>query len=113
MLQRKMSFECNGIKYPIEFNLNVMELVQEKYGSLDAWQQLITEKESVSAIKWAFTQMINEGIDIENEEKGENRSFVTEKQVGRLISEMGIQNAAQTMFSRVVDSVKGEEESPN
>ena len=60
----------------------------------------------VKDIKWTFTQFINEGIDIENENKGEKRPFVTEKQVGRLISAVGMNEMTKTMKSVTSASTK-------
>ena len=36
----KSNFEVDGVTYPLVFNLNVMELIQQEYGSLDAWGDL-------------------------------------------------------------------------
>lgn len=81
-----------NIKYPIVFNLNVMEALQNRYGNLKKWIQLIDDRDwdavDLSALKYALTLMINEGIDIDNESlpADEKRPFVTEKQVGRMLS---------------------------
>lgn len=112
MLDNKKALEVKGIKYPIAFNLNVMELIQEKYANIDIWSAKLTEEQSVKDIKWSFTQMINEGIDIENEEQGTDRPFVTEKQVGRIISEIGLKEATFSLFDTVSSSVGGSED-PN
>ena len=53
-----------------------------------------------------FTEAINEGIEIENEEKGEKRELVTSKQVGRIITEIGIIDAGQKLKNAVIDSSK-------
>ena len=62
-------------------------------------------------IKYGFTAMLNEGIDIYNEEhSGEDpRPFFTEKQVGRIISEIGLQEAARTLNKTVIESTKSDE----
>ena len=71
--------------YKLVFNLNVMEAIQEAYGSLEAWGDL-TDGESgepnAKAVIFGFTAMLNEGIDIDNEENGTNEKPLTLKQVG-------------------------------
>ena len=102
-------------EYPMAFTLNVMEAIQEKYGSLDAWTDIIDPEEGDPAfkdIKWVFAEFINEGIDIENEEKGEKRDFVTTKQVGRIITAIGIDGATFEL-ANIMSQSMGEVEEKN
>jgi hypothetical protein len=98
--------------YKLVFNLNVMENIQEKYGSLQEWGNL-TDGENgepnAKAVIFGFTEMINEGIDIENEEYGTDIKPLTLKQVGRIITEVGLANATATLNKTVVESTKSEE----
>ena len=105
------SITWNGEKYDLVFNLNVMEEIQDKYGSVEKWGELVEEAEEPKAkdIKFGFTAMLNEGIDIYNEDHEDERPFFTEKQVGRIISQLGLQNAAHTLNAVVVDSTKSDE----
>ena len=98
----------NGTKYPMIFTLNVMEMIQDKYETLDKWTELVQGKKepNIKALKFGLGAMINEGIDIENEEKGTERSFIDDKKVGRIITELGILNVAQKIGENVVDSAK-------
>lgn len=126
-------------EYKLVFNLNVMEAIQAEYGTLDRWGSLtdgtsyakkeyessgkkkawddLSEAEKaqynsepdIKAVIFGFREMINEGIDIDNEEFGRNDKPLTLKQVGRLITELGIANATQTLNETVVASTKGEE----
>ena len=103
-------------KFELVFNLNVMEKVQDQYGSIEKWWELIAEEDEPKAkdIKFGFTHMINEGIDIYNEEhvndEGfEPKPFLTEKQVGRIISEIGLIEAAKQLNETVIESTKSEE----
>ena len=93
MLNKLEYIEANNGKYPVTFNINVMEEIQEAYGSIGAWGAIVENADGgepkVKDLKIGLMMMINEGIDIENEEKGKNRPFVTAKQVGRLIGEVG------------------------
>lgn len=104
---------------------------EEKYETLDLkaffngkripkikpdWDDLTDEQKSmfshipdISALIFGYTCMINEGIDLENEEKGTNRPFMTRRQVGRLLTGIGLEDAARTMNQIFVDSTKGEE----
>ena len=104
--------QYNGKDYRIVFNLNVMEAIQEKYGTLDKWGSLTDGSEgepNAKAVIFGFTQMINEGIDIENEENGTNIKPFTLKQVGRILTEVGIANATQVMNNTVVESTESTE----
>ena len=52
--------------------------------------------------------MINEGIDIANEENGTDIKPFTLKQVGRIITEIGLANATQTLNETVIESTQGD-----
>lgn len=106
----------NGIEYPLVFNLNVMEKIQDKYETIEKWGELTDGKEheiNVKALKYGITEMINEGIDIENENQETKREFLTEKQVGRLITELGIQKIADNVQNTVIEATKSENEQKN
>ena len=101
--------------YPFVFNLNVMEEIQEQYGSLDAWGEK-TQGEgepNVKDLKNGVMAMINEGIDIENEKNGTNEPFVNAKQVGRIISEVGMQRILIAIQNLTVASTKTEGDEKN
>ena len=74
--------------YPIVFNINVMEEIQDIYGSVSAWGAIVENAEGgepkIKDLKAGLMAMINEGIDIENELTGENKAMVTSKQVGKM-----------------------------
>ena len=112
----KSYIDYKGEKYELVFNLNVMEEIQAEYGSVEAWGYLVEAEEEPKAkdIKYGFTVMLNEGIDIYNEEHESDedfkkRSFLTEKQVGRIISEIGLVEAARRLNKQVIDSTKSDE----
>lgn len=112
MKDYKNEFEVDGVKYPLVFDLNSMEAIQEEYQTIQKWGELTDGKSgevNVKALIFGFTEMINEGIDIENEEKGEKREFLTTKQVGRLITKLGIENSAKKLNETVVESARSEE----
>lgn len=107
---------CKGIDYPLVFNLNVIEKIQEKYGSYEKWGEMTEGKENeanIGALKFGITEMINEGIDIENENLETKREFLTAKQVGRLITELGMKRLTDKVQETVIESTKTNEEEKN
>lgn len=96
-------------EYALVFNLNVMERVQEEYGSLDAWGKLTDGsggEPNAKAVIFGFTEMINEGIDIANEENGTDMKLLTRKQVGRMITEIGLMDATNALNETVIKSTE-------
>lgn len=114
MIDKLKYFTVNGVTYPQAFTLNVIELIQEKYNTLDNFFKVMQPKSGEPKIKdliWILQEIINEGIDIENENKNENRVFLTHKQVGRLITD---KDQAKMMITNIIsDSTKTGEEDPN
>ena len=97
--------------YKMVFNLNVMEAIQEKYGTIDEWARLTdgqSGEPNAKAVIYGFTEMINEGIDIANEENGTDEKPLTLKQVGRLITDVGLKEATRRMNDTVINSTKDE-----
>ena len=89
---------AGGKEYPIAYNLNVQSRLQKKFGSLKKWIELIfpTEKDDdeqeadFEAIIITAKELINEGIDIENDSRNEKRDYISQAEAGRIISEIGI-----------------------
>jgi hypothetical protein len=99
-------------EYALVFNLNAMEAIQEEYGSIEAWGDLTGGnggEPNIKAVVFGITQMLNEGIDISNEENGTDIKPFTLKQVGRMLTEVGIKESTQTMTETVIASTKSEE----
>lgn len=97
--------------YSLVFNLNVMEAIQEEYGTLANWGDLTggSDKEpNAKAVLFGLREMINEGIDIENEENGTNEPLLTHKQVGRMMTEVGLMEATQVLNDTVIGSTQSE-----
>ena len=104
--------ETEERKYPIVFNLNVMEEIQDQYGSLDKWGELTQgdgKEPRVKELKNGILAMINEGIEIENEDNGTNNPLLTAKQVGRIMTEIGIATIVEKIKEITVASTKGEQ----
>jgi len=118
MVDKKSSVTVDGVEYPMAFNANVIEIIQEKYGDIPSWSDVIEpppiidettgEKKQVEPkmndLIWTFREIINEGIDINNDEKKENRDFLTHKQVGRIIGKKGFQEVANVIKNIVLQS---------
>ena len=107
--------EANGKNYPLAFNLNVMEEIQEHYGSLDAWGK-VTQGDGepkVKDLKCGVMAMLNEGIDMENESNGKNEPMLNAKQVGRIMTDVGIQKIVSAIQEITVASVRTEDERKN
>lgn len=100
---------------PLVFNLNVMEEIQEQYGSLDKWGEITqgNGEPKVKDLKAGIIAMINEGIDIENENNGTNEPMMTLKQVGRLMTEVGIDVIVKKIQEITINSTKNEGEEKN
>lgn len=98
--------------YKLVFNLNVMEAIQEEYGSIDKWAELtdgMAGEPNAKAVIFGFREMLNEGIDIDNEENGAELKPFTLKQVGRIITEVGLVDATKALNETVIESTKSEE----
>ena len=118
-MQNKLTYiETENRKYPVVFNINVMEEIQEAYGSVSVWGAIVENAEGgepkVKDLKIGLMMMINEGIDIENEMTGANAPMVNSKQVGRLIGEIGFQAITDVIKNITVASTKtGDNEGKN
>lgn len=121
MKEVSKTITCKGKDYKIVFNLNVMEAIQAEYKTLDKWGELTDGKTAdgqeaevdVKALIFGLREMINEGIEINNEETGANDPLLTHKQVGRLLTDIGVSKATQDVNDLVIDSTKSEEERKN
>ena len=109
MKEISKEFEYKGKTYGLVFNLNVMAVIQDKYGTLENWGKLTDGEPNAQAIIFGLWAMINEYLDIQNEENGTEEKMLTNKQVGRMITEIGLQSSAQLMNGVVIDSTKSGE----
>ena len=107
--------ETEKRKYPLVFNLNVMEEIQEQYGSLDEWGRITqgTGEAKVKDLKVGILAMINEAIDMQNEENNTNEPMLTAKQVGRIMTEVGIDKIVAAIQDITIASTKGEDNGKN
>lgn len=104
------TIEYKGKKYPLVCNINVMEEIQKSYKSFTEWSNLCggtTDKKEVdiAAFKTGILLMINEGLLIESEDNGTEFKEMTPRQVGRLISEVGLVEITNKLTKVIVESV--------
>lgn len=112
MIDKLDYITVDGVDYPIAFTLNVMESIQEEYESMDQWSKIIYPKDSEIKLKdiiWIFKEMINEGIDIQNEEKSGQMKSLTHKQIGRLLTNIGMDEATNIIKNLTIRSTQTEE----
>lgn len=105
--------EYKGQKYNIVFDMNVIETLQIKYGSFNKWSDLVQptkkgEECNIEALKFGFCEAINEGIDIANEDREDKLETLTLKQIGRIITELGLKNVSGKIQEAVIESAKSE-----
>lgn len=105
-----------GIEYKLVFNLNVMEEIQEEYESIEKWSELTDAgtEPNMKAVNFGLTAMVNEGVEIynedhENDEGFTPRKYLTKKQVGRMVSEIGLGMITKKLNKTVIDSTKSDE----
>lgn len=96
--------------YPLAFTLNVMEELQEKYGSIDEWASKIDNKDNkepnIKDIKYSLWLMINEGIEMQNDDNEEKMETVDLKKAGRIITAFGLNNTSEKIKNLIIDSTK-------
>ena len=113
------SIQYKDKTFRMVFNLNVMETIQEEYESIEKWGDLtdgkvdkktgkIKQEPNAKAVIFGFWAMINEGIDIDNDENGTETPMLSLKQVGRMISEIGMAKATAEMNTMVIESTKSD-----
>lgn len=113
MIDKITYLETDTEKFPLAFTLNVMEALQDEYGTLSEWSELIrNQKEpNIKALKFFITEAINEGIDIENEKSSEKRVSITSSKAGRIITEIGLKKVANTITKMITESMPHDEKS--
>ena len=107
MKSKLQEIEYKDKTYKLAFDLNVMEAIQDEYGSIEAWGKLVEPDEgepNIKALVFGATEMINEGIEISNDEDGADEKLLTHKQVARILTEVGLEPVTGKVQQTVVDS---------
>lgn len=107
MKSKLQEIEYQGKKYKLAFDLNVMESIQDEYGSIEAWGKLVEPEEgepNIKALVFGATEMINEGIEIANDEDGADEKPLTHRKVARILTEVGLESVTSKVQQTVVDS---------
>lgn len=106
---KNTEFTFNGRTYTLVFNLNVMEIIQKKYGTLGKWGEVTGangNEPQIGAIIDGFEIMLNEGEEITHENDFQP---LTHKQVGRIISGIGLPKATELLNAVVLESTANDE----
>lgn len=112
-MENTATINYKGKEIKLVFNLNVMQVIQEEYKTIDAWGKLTdgtSGEVDIKALIFGLTQMINEGIEIDNDENGTDEPLLTEKKVGRIITDVGLANATKALNQTVINSTKDDSE---
>ena len=108
-MEKKFKLIYKDKEIKLVFNLNVMQAIQEEYGTIEKWGSL-TDGESgevdIKALKFGFTAMANEAIDIDNDDNGTDDPFFTTKKAGRIISDLGFDKVVMAINETVINSTK-------
>lgn len=86
----------------------ITQEVKDENGNVVKQDVYETREVDIKALIFGIKEMLNEAIDIDNETATEKQPLLTEKQVGRLITAMGIANATSQLNQTVIDSTQDE-----
>lgn len=105
--------------YELVFNFNVLEAIQNEYGTLTQWIEegygRRTGEPSAKALTFMLTEMLNEGIEIKNEDAApeEQTPPFNRKKVARMLNEIGLENIVEVIDDTMSKSLQGGEDSKN
>ena len=107
MRSNLQEIEYKDKTYKLVFDLNVMEAIQDEYGSIEAWGKLVEPEEgepNIKALVFGAMQMINEGIEITNDEDGTDEKPLAHRKVARILTAVGLESVTSKVQQTVVDS---------
>lgn len=111
--EKEYALTYKGKGYDLIFNINVMQTIQEEYGTLEKWGELTdgktTGEPDAKAVTFGFMAMLNEWIDMQNDENDTDEPFLTLKQVGRMITAIGLADVTKQLNEKVIESTKSAE----
>jgi len=100
--------------FPILYDINVLEALQQKFGGLSAWSETLSPEDGeppFSAVIDTVEILIAEGIDAKADE-GETITMPSRKQIGRLISRVGLAKVLEVIKNAAI-SAAGEDSQKN
>ena len=109
MKSKLQEIEYKDKTFKLAFDLNVMEAIQDEYGSIEAWGKLVEPDEgepNIKALVFGATQMINEGIEISNDEDGTDEKPLTHRKVARILTEVGLESVTDKVQKSVIESTE-------
>ena len=109
MKSKLQEIEYKDKTYKLAFDLNVMEAIQDEYGSIEAWGKLVEPEDgepNIKALVFGATQMINEGIEISNDDDGTDEKPLTHRKVARILTEVGLESVTDKVQKSVIDSTE-------
>lgn len=107
MKDTTQTIDYKGKTYKLVFDLNVMEAIQDEYGSIEEWGNLTEPKNgepNIKALVFGVMQMINEGIEIDNDDNGTDDKPLTHRKVARILTEVGLDAVSDKAQQAVIDS---------
>lgn len=112
-----------GKEYKLVFDFNVMQDLQEEYGTFNKWIEEAYGREngepSVKALAFAIMSMVNNGIEIENEERSPEEAVkpITSRQANRMLTELAKEGGLDGVISGIdglmSESLQGGKDSKN
>lgn len=87
------------------FSLNVIDEVQDRFGSFDNLDEVLKGKDAIKNLRWLLTQLLNEGADDSEEQ-------LTEKAVGKMIHTGNFNEVRTSIFKAFAVGNSGTEEPP-
>lgn len=106
------SITLRGVTYNLVFNLNVVEAVIDRFGSVaEMYEQIeaMTEQEALDTFAWIAVQIINEDV-AERRENGETIAPMTVERLKRTMSARQLIDVKRCIIGVVRRDMPAEEE---
>lgn len=87
------------------FSLNVIDEMQDKFGSFDRLDEVLKGKDSIKNLRWLLTLLINEGAD-------DGEELLTEKATGKMIHTGNFNEVKTAIFNAFAVGNSGTAEPP-
>lgn len=106
------SITLRGVTYNLVFNLNVVEAIIDRFGSVaEMYEQIkaMTEQEALDTFAWIAVQIINEDV-AERRENGEAIALMTVERLKRTMSARQLIDVKRCIIGVVRRDMPAEEE---